>query len=266
MIITILRCGGPVQQEYNSHTVVFSRKHYNISILTPNIAYCIFPIEHSPGIFTQSPFSRHIQIDIPEFFSRSPSQELISILTSTTTTSTMRRALRILGGTVLLLPCFLLVSATSSDEDGKKGKSDEKEEKHLPRWGETGYWVALKNLQVTGASFKPSFKPFFEGPYEVVIDSAETPKVHLMPELNLHQYPPRYPPDLHFNGEKLAYSPVAPISVPIVVNKTMGPLDEEITLEISDPQGGLTGPSMTYTLRLRQGPHPDVTRMTSLTV
>ncbi len=135
----------------------------------------------------------------------------------------------------VLFACWFPQGAFAAKKEDEEKIAGENE---VPGWGEPGYWLYLEDIKIEGAVFEPEFNPIYGGPYEAVIPNAALTMSRITPQVDIKKYSPRYPPDLHFNDEKLTWSPVRAVHLPVQLNKTHGAFDESYTLSVCDPWGG----------------------------
>lgn len=122
--------------------------------------------------------------------------------------------------------------------------------------GDPDFYVALHGLQVSEGMLDPKFDPATLQ-YTVEIDNPDVQVLMVMPMLKLEKYDLLHTPKILVQGVTVDYSPVDPIRVPVLLNKTVGPLDMNVPITIQDPHhaGWFSTPkSRTYHIRVLQGP------------
>ncbi|CAD7926956.1 unnamed protein product [Amoebophrya sp. A25] len=158
---------------------------------------------------------------------------------------------------------YAVMKAEAKIQEKLQKNSVSSHEGEMPRWGENGYWTKLEGITVTGGDLRPRFRRTrFD--YDVLIRSARDRVAYILPELQFHKFPPRYPPQIKLDGLEHKYSPLEPIQVPLYLNVTNGPTDQTVVVSVGDPKNPTNVHD--YYLRILQGPSPDLLRMSSLKV
>lgn len=150
------------------------------------------------------------------------------------------------------LPCLaaLLLRQVATDEEVDTGPA-------LP--GDRDYWVKLKGLELSSGELTPEFDPSVES-YSVIVSNEDIVELVITPELDIGKYNLLHTPTIKLDGEEVTYSPLNTIQLSAHLDETpdgdpdIGPVDRDVIVEISDPNGGYFASKMAYTIHVKQPP------------
>lgn len=125
--------------------------------------------------------------------------------------------------------------------------------------GDKNYWVKLKGLELSSGELTPEFHPDVES-YSVIVSNEDIVELVITPELDIGKYNLLHTPTIKLDGEEVNYSPLNTIQLDVRLDEntdgdpSIGPVDRDVIVEISDPNGGYFASKMAYTIHVRQPP------------